>query len=178
IVAHEVTNSGSDRAQLANMAKQAKAVLKSETLEQPRDPRVPRSWHHSDAAQTVDIGCQIRGPLRQAGLCLFTGGRRLALCGWGAAAVSLYKRRRRQGAAALLDHSLSKLCPQIAMHNRARAADYTMGARALARGCAAAPRCKSESDASASRDSRASVRNDEGSHGGDALPHKNTSKSS
>ena len=32
IVAHEVTNSGSDRAQLANMAKQAKAVLRTETL--------------------------------------------------------------------------------------------------------------------------------------------------
>jgi hypothetical protein len=31
IVAHEVTNSGLDRAQLANMAKQAKAVLKTET---------------------------------------------------------------------------------------------------------------------------------------------------
>jgi hypothetical protein len=30
---HEVTNSGSDRAQLANMAKQVKAVLKTETLE-------------------------------------------------------------------------------------------------------------------------------------------------
>src|SRR5215510_12316894 len=32
IVTHEVTNSGSDRAQLANMAKQAKAVLKTEEL--------------------------------------------------------------------------------------------------------------------------------------------------
>jgi transposase len=32
IVAHEVTNSGSDRSQLANMAKQAKAVLQSEEL--------------------------------------------------------------------------------------------------------------------------------------------------
>jgi transposase len=32
IVTHEVTNSGSDRAQLANMAKQAKAVLGTETL--------------------------------------------------------------------------------------------------------------------------------------------------
>ncbi|MEH2487367.1 hypothetical protein V1280_003306 [Bradyrhizobium sp. AZCC 2230] len=29
----EVTDSGSDRAQLANMARQAKAVLKTETLE-------------------------------------------------------------------------------------------------------------------------------------------------
>jgi transposase len=32
IVTHEVTNSGSDRAQLANIAKQAKAVLKTDTL--------------------------------------------------------------------------------------------------------------------------------------------------
>ena len=37
IVAHEVTNSGSDRAQLANMAKQAKAVLQTETLEAVAD---------------------------------------------------------------------------------------------------------------------------------------------
>jgi len=37
IVAHEVTNSGSDRAQLANMAEQAKAVLQTETLEAVAD---------------------------------------------------------------------------------------------------------------------------------------------
>src|SRR3989440_12198680 len=37
IVTHEVTNSGSDRAQLANIAKQAKAVLKAETLEAVAD---------------------------------------------------------------------------------------------------------------------------------------------
>jgi hypothetical protein len=37
IVAHEVTNSGLDRAQLANMAKQAKAVLKTETFEAVAD---------------------------------------------------------------------------------------------------------------------------------------------
>ena len=37
IVAHEVTNSGSDRAQLANMAKQAKGVLKTETLDAVAD---------------------------------------------------------------------------------------------------------------------------------------------
>jgi hypothetical protein len=37
IVAHEVTNSGSDRAQLANMAKQAKAVLKTKTLDAVAD---------------------------------------------------------------------------------------------------------------------------------------------
>jgi len=37
IVTHEVTNSGSDRAQLANMAKQAKGVLKTETLDAVAD---------------------------------------------------------------------------------------------------------------------------------------------
>src|SRR5215467_4046484 len=37
IVAHEVTNSGSDRAQLANMAKQAKGVLGVEKLEAVAD---------------------------------------------------------------------------------------------------------------------------------------------
>lgn len=37
IVAHEVTNSGSDRAQLANMGRQAKAVLQAETLEAVAD---------------------------------------------------------------------------------------------------------------------------------------------
>jgi Transposase DDE domain len=37
IVTHEVTNSGSDRAQLANIAKQAKAVMKAEVLEAVAD---------------------------------------------------------------------------------------------------------------------------------------------
>ena len=37
IVTHEVTNSGSDRAQLANVAKQAKSVLQAETLEAVAD---------------------------------------------------------------------------------------------------------------------------------------------
>jgi transposase len=37
IVTHEVTNSGSDRAQLANIAKQAKAVLQVETLDAVAD---------------------------------------------------------------------------------------------------------------------------------------------
>src|SRR5467141_247229 len=37
IVTHEVTNSGSDRAQLANMGRQARAVLETETLEAVAD---------------------------------------------------------------------------------------------------------------------------------------------
>lgn len=37
IVTHEVTNSGSDRAQLANMTRQAKAVLQTDTLDAVAD---------------------------------------------------------------------------------------------------------------------------------------------
>ena len=37
IITHEVTNSGSDRAQLANMARQAKDVLQTETLDAVAD---------------------------------------------------------------------------------------------------------------------------------------------
>jgi hypothetical protein len=47
---------------------------------------------------------------------------------WGAIAVSLHERGKRQEAAALLDHSLPTLFAQIPMHDRARAADSTMGA--------------------------------------------------
>jgi Transposase DDE domain len=73
IVAHEVTNSGSDRAQLANMAKQATGVLKTERLEavadrgyfsSPENPRVPRGRHHGNSAQAADVGRQIGGALR------------------------------------------------------------------------------------------------------------------
>ena len=79
IVAHEVTNSGSDRAQLANMGKQAKEVLgieklgggrRSRLLQQPRDSCLRRGRHHSDTAQADDFRRQVGGPLRQAGLCL------------------------------------------------------------------------------------------------------------
>ena len=86
IVAHEVTNSGSDRAQLANMAKQAKAVLQTETLEAVADrgyfssleilacheagitvtlPKPQTSGAKSDAAsasRTLSI-CQRRTPI-------------------------------------------------------------------------------------------------------------------
>ena len=137
IVTHEVTNSGSDRAQLANMAKQAKAVLETETLEavadrgyfsSAGDPRLPRGRHHSNSAQAANVWRQIGWALRQAGLCLFAGGGRLSLSGWRATAISLHKRGRWQADKALLDQRLSKLFAQVPVHDRARAADSTMGA--------------------------------------------------
>jgi hypothetical protein len=69
IVTHEVTNVGSDRSQLARVAKQAKAALQTDPLELlQRRGDVRSGRHHSDCAETDDVGRQIRGPLRQAGL--------------------------------------------------------------------------------------------------------------
>jgi hypothetical protein len=53
IVTHEVTNSGSDRAQLANVAKQAKAVLQTETLDAVAD----RGYFHNPQI----LACQEAG---------------------------------------------------------------------------------------------------------------------
>ena len=137
IVTHEVTNSGSDRAQLGQYGqagegcstdRDARGRCRSRLLQQPGDPRLPRGRHHSNSAQAADVGRQIRWALRQAGLCLFAGGGRLSLSGWRATAISLHKRGRWQADKALLDQRLSKLFAQVPVHDRARAADSTMGA--------------------------------------------------
>ena len=148
IVTHEVTNSGSDRAQLANMAKQAKAALHTETLEAVAD----RGYFISveilachEAGITVTLpkpqtsGAKSDGRFAKQDFCPFAGGGRLSLSGWRAAAISLHKRGRWQADKALLDQRLSKLFAQIAVHDGARAANSTMGARAPARCRAAAP---------------------------------------
>ena len=79
IVTHEVTTSGSDRAQLARVGKAAKAVMQVDTLEavadrgyfnSPGDPDLPRGGDHGDTAKADDLGRQGGGPLRQAGLYL------------------------------------------------------------------------------------------------------------
>jgi hypothetical protein len=136
-VTHEVTNSGSDRAQLANMAKQPKAVLKTGTPDAVADRgyfNSPEILACHEAGITVTLpkpltsGAKSEGRFAKQDFPYLPEEDALSLSSWGETAVSLYKRRRRQDAAALLDHGLSKLCAQIAMHNRARAADCTMGA--------------------------------------------------
>ena len=85
----------------------ARGCCRSWLLQQPGDPRVPRGRHLGNSAQAADVGCQVRWPLRQAGLRLFAGGG--SLSSRGATAISLYEQGGRQTATALLDHSLSKL---------------------------------------------------------------------
>jgi transposase len=59
IIAHEVTNSGSDRSQLANMAKQAKAVLQTEELAAVAD----RGYFNSpEILECVEAGITVTLP--------------------------------------------------------------------------------------------------------------------
>ena len=88
IVTHEVTNVGTDRSQLAPVAKEAKATLESgeprcrrrpRLLQQRGDPGMRGSGHHGHAAKADDLELKGGRALRQAGLPLRGRGGRLHL---------------------------------------------------------------------------------------------------
>ena len=77
IITHEVTNIGTDRSQLAHMAKETKAALEVENLDavadrgyfqQRGDPGVRGGRHHSHAAKADDLALKGGRTLRQARL--------------------------------------------------------------------------------------------------------------
>jgi hypothetical protein len=113
IVAHEVTNVGSDRSQLATMAK--KAVLRADRLDAVAD----RGYFNSEeilaceqAGITVTLpkpmtsGAQAEGRFGKTGLRLPDGDGCLPLPGRRNLEVPLHERRKRPDATALLDHRL------------------------------------------------------------------------
>ena len=123
IVTHEVTNSGSDRAQLANIGQQAKAVLGVDKLEAVADrgyyngaeiKACDRCWHRGDAAEADDIGREVGWSFRQAGLRL-SADEDVYRCPAGEKlAYRYHDRAGRQDDAAILDERL----PQIARSKR------------------------------------------------------------
>ena len=119
IVTHEVTNTGTDRSQLAKMALQAKDVLHADHLDAVAD----RGYFNSTeilACEQADItvtlpkpmtsGAKCRWPLRQAGLCLPADGGCLSLSCRREADLSFYGGGGRQDAAPLLDDGVPD-CP-------------------------------------------------------------------
>src|SRR5437868_8850911 len=129
IVTHEVTNSGSDRAQLANMAKQAKAVLKTETLDAVAD----RGYFSSaeilachEAGITVTLpkpmtsGAKSEGRFGKQDFVYLPEEDAYRCPAGEQTALSLYERGRWQADKALLDQRLSKLFAQVPVHDRAR----------------------------------------------------------
>ena len=104
--------------QLANVAKQAKAVLQTEKLEAVADRgyfngeeilACDAGRHHGDAAEADDVGREIARPLRQAGLRLSARGGCLSLSGRRAADLSLHSNEEHgQTTASLLDERVSE----------------------------------------------------------------------
>ena len=118
IVTHEVTNSGSDRAQLANMATQAKAILRTETLEAVADRGYfssPEILACHEAGITVTLpkpqtsGAKSDGRFGKQDFVYLPGEDAYRCPAGGAIAISLHERGSWQTDKALLDHGLSKL---------------------------------------------------------------------
>jgi hypothetical protein len=95
IVAHEVTNIGTDRSQLANIASQAKealgAVADRGYFNSPEILACEQANIYSDAAEADDYGREGGWLLRQTGLRLFAGRGCLSLPSGREAHLSLYK---------------------------------------------------------------------------------------
>jgi len=157
IITHEVTTSGSDRSQLARVGKAAKAILRTDRLEAVADRgyfNSPEILECHEAGITVTLPKPMtsgegRGTVRQARLRLPSRRGRVSLSGRRAPHVSILERGGRQGAAALLDNSLTGLPAEIQMHDGVRATDHAVGARAGARRRAAAARRQPERNAPA-----------------------------
>ena len=115
-------DTGSDRSQRANVAKQAKAVLQAETPEAVADRGyyfngeeifVMRTDRNDcDAAKANDVGREVGRPLREAGLRVSARRRRLSLPARRDVEVPLRQRGTRTEHASLLDKRLQDLRDQ------------------------------------------------------------------
>ena len=180
IVAHEVTNSGSDRAQLANMARQAKAVLQTETLKAV----AARGYFNSPeilACHEAGITVTLPKPLTSGAKSDGRFGKQdfaylpeedAYRCPAGERLPYRYtneedgKRLRLYWSTACQNCSLKSQCT-TGPQRRITRWEHEHRLEAVQQRLDANP------EASASGDGRASVRHDEGPHEGDALPHKN-----
>jgi transposase len=115
IVAHEVTNIGTDRHQLSNIAEQARAEMGVETLDAVADrgyfssDGMRDSRYHRHAAEAHDLELKGGRALRQAGLSLLGSGGCLRLSCRTKACIFLHDRGQRLGATSLPHQRLSTL---------------------------------------------------------------------
>jgi hypothetical protein len=137
IVTHEVTNSGSDRAQLANMAKQAKAVLQTDALEAVAD----RGYFNSPeilACHEADITVTLPKPLTSGAKSDGRFGKQdfvylpeedVYRCPAGELLTYRYTNEEDgKVPAALLDDGMSQVSTQVTMHEGTGATHRALGA--------------------------------------------------
>ncbi len=178
IVTHEVTNTGSDRSQLAKVASQAKAVLGTDRLDVVADRGYFNSLEILACAQ-ADITVTLPKPMTSGANrdgrfgkqdFVYQSAQDVApLPGGRDADLSVHERGRRQDATPLLDDGMPTLPAQGSLHDRTGATHHAMGARAPARSSAGASRCEPAGDARAPRDGRASLRHAQDADGSNPL---------
>ena len=138
IVTHEVTNVGSDRAQLANVAKQAKAILQTDKLDAVAD----RGYFNGVeilACDRAGIAVTLPKPMTSGAKSEGRFGKQdfvylpeqdVYRCPAGERLTFHYERGERAEAAALLDQRLRHLCDHAQLHNWQGASHHPLGARA------------------------------------------------
>ena len=177
IVTHEVTNSGSDRAQLANVAKQAKARC-AEKLEAVAD----RGYFNGEeilACDQAGITVTLPKPMTSGAKSEGRFGKQdfvylpeedVYRCPAGER-LKYYYANEENGQK--LRRYWTNACRMCAIKDQCTtgnaAPHHAMGARARARSGAAAARSRIRKPCAAPRDGRASLRHDQGAHGRDAL---------
>ena len=185
IVTHEVTNSGSDRAQLANIAKQTKAVLQAETLEAVADRGYfssPEILECHEAGITVTLPKPLTSGAKSEGRFgkqdfVYLPKEDAYRCPAGERLPYRYTNERparccgATGQPRARSCSLKRQCT-TGPERRITRWEHEHLLEAVQQRLDANP----ASHASAPRDGRASVRHDEGAHGCDALPDQDTSE--
>jgi hypothetical protein len=176
IIAHKVTNSGTDRAQLANMSLQAKEVLGVDKLEAVAD----RGYYSGEeilACEEAGIEVTLPKPVTtgmeakgQFGKHDFAYLAKKDVYRCPAGEMLAYWLTTVDGERAIRDESLRELPAQGAMHQGQEPSHLTLGARARHGGRPEAARREPAGDALASRNGRASIRYTEDENGCDALP--------
>ena len=178
IVAHEVTNVGTDKSQLANMANQAKAALEAESLEAFADRGYFKGEEIlacEEASITVTLpkpqtsGAKSEGRFGKQDF-RYVAEEDVYICPAG---EKLAHHFTNEEDGLVLRHYWTNACRTCALKAQCtkgpQRAHHAVGARARCRCRAGAPGQKSECDAYSPRDGRASVRHAEDADGGDAL---------
>jgi len=133
IVAHEMTTSGSDRSQLANIARRAKAVLEADTL----DVVVDRGYFKGEeilaceqSGITVTLPKPMTSGAKASGRFAYLPDEDAYRCPVRRETqILLYQRGRRSEAAQLLDERLQNLSSQIEVHAEPAMPYQAMGVR-------------------------------------------------
>ena len=186
IVAHEVTNVGTDRHQLSNMAEQARTEMGVETLDAVAD----RGYYASEeirACEEAGIAVTLPKPMTSNAKAAGRFGKQdfvyvaaddVYICPARERLTYRYTSEERwQDDAALLDRCVQDVRTENKVYDRPRAARRTLGARGRAGDGAVASRSPSGKNDDASFDSGTSLRHHQVLDGMDALSYEEAAES-